>query len=183
MKQNYMDVLNTNNTSESQKNLIYFMQWLERVKIEVDARKNWEKSVKNQKNKVRQFNIADKRRIMELLLWKEDILTKVLVKILRKLKIKDIEKSLQRKNKESKYRNLSSGHTSSSVGRNRLYQRTANQIDEFTNPDNKGVMSFNGSNSIDEKHRYNSHKQNFNKNYVQYEASPPVNVLNKELRE
>ena len=92
LKQHYDSINQANKTSESQKNLIYFMQCLERVKMEVTSRKQCNKEALKNKNKISTFNISDKRRIMELLLCKEDILTKVLIKIFRKMKIKDLEK-------------------------------------------------------------------------------------------
>lgn len=68
LKANYEKTAQTSKPEENQKNLIYFMQCLERVKMEVAARKECDKSTLKIKNGVKQFNTADKRRIMELLL-------------------------------------------------------------------------------------------------------------------
>jgi DNA-binding protein Fis len=68
LKAHYENIAHTSKPDENQKNLIYFMQCLERVKMEVTSRKECDKNTLKIKNKVKQFNTADKRRIMELLL-------------------------------------------------------------------------------------------------------------------
>ena len=166
-------------SNEGQKNLVYFMQWVERVKGEVEARRNWDKEVFDKKSKVRVFGINDKRRIMELLLWKEDILTKVLIKIFRKIKIKDIEKKYALEKREAKYRNFSSEGTNSSVRKTGMNQRT-NQFDDFPSNENKAMMSYQGNNSKSNKYRKSS--QGKTSSMIQYDGSPPVHLLNQEIR-
>ena len=110
--------------------------------------------------------MTDKRRIMELLLWKEDVLTKVLIKIFRKIKIKDIERKYELEQKQSKYRVMSSDGTNSSVRNTRINQRTNNQFNESMGH-SKSPMSFNADNR---------------NSMIQYEAPPPTHMLNQEIK-
>jgi hypothetical protein len=150
--------------------------------MEVDARKQCDKSVLKQKNKIKPFNMADKRRIMELLLCKEDILTKVLIKIFRKIKIKDIEKQYEMEKREAKYRNFSSGRTSVSVRKTQIYQKIANSDAELRNHESKGVTSFDHGSSLRHKFIRSSQRPTPNTNLIHYDGSPPVHMLNQEIK-
>jgi len=88
-KAQYENIAGASKPMETQKNLVYFMQCHERVKMEVNlgtsakspnanfrmsnsdtynSRKQCDENTLKKKNNVKQFNVADKRRVMELLL-------------------------------------------------------------------------------------------------------------------
>ena len=176
MKIKYENVAQTSKTAESQKNLIYFTQCLERVKMEVASRKECDKNTLRLKNKVKRFNLSDKRRILELLLCKEDILSKVLVKMYRKMKIKDLERKVDYDQRANKYHN---SERNSAFGKSGMGNRT--HIEEFEYHQRKDHGSRENSQNLGNKYEKISNRHTPNSNMIQYEGSPPIHMLNQEI--
>ncbi|CAI2367038.1 unnamed protein product [Moneuplotes crassus] len=168
-------VQETPKSAESQKNLIYFMQCVERVKMEVNSRKRCDPDSLRTKNKVSLFNTSDKRRIMELLLYKENILTKILLKIFRKMKIKDLERKVEYERRASKYHNSAMDTTFKRTG---IAQ--SSRVGEF-GYSRREPRSYENSQRMPYKYSKISNSHTPASNLIRYDASAPVHMLNREI--
>ncbi|CAI2367398.1 unnamed protein product [Moneuplotes crassus] len=164
-------------SADSQKNLVYFMQCVERVKMEVKARKKCDSKTLRTKNRISLFNTSDKRRIMELLLCKEDILTKVLIKIFRKMKIKDLEKKVEFERRANKYHSSAITHSFKRTG---MSQNSSN-TGAFGIGHRKNLVSYGDSQRMFHKYSKVSQSHTPNSHAVRYDASAPVHMLNREI--